>query len=132
MPLKDKLGIAAWCYYDWANSAFTTIVITFVFATYFVSAVAPDPTIGAAQWGFAISASALVIAVLAPVLGAIADRGGRRKPWIILFTAVSVILTGALWFVEPDPAFVLAALIIVALANVGFELGAVEGAVNTA
>ncbi|MBT7031182.1 MAG: MFS transporter, partial [Rhodospirillaceae bacterium] len=75
MPLKDKLGIAAWCYYDWANSAFTTIVITFVFATYFVSAVAPDPTIGAAQWGFAISASALVIAVLAPVLGAIADRG---------------------------------------------------------
>ena len=125
MPLKDKLGIAAWCYYDWANSAFTTIVITFVFATYFVSAVAPDPTIGAAQWGFAISASALVIAVLAPVLGAIADRGGRRKPWIILFTAVSVILTGALWFVEPDPAFVLAALILVALANVGFELGIV-------
>jgi MFS transporter, UMF1 family len=125
LPLKDKLGIAAWCYYDWANSAFTTIVITFVFATYFVSAVAPDPTIGAAQWGFAISASALVIAVLAPMLGAIADRGGRRKPWIIFFTAISVLLTGALWFVQPDPAYVMAALILVALANVGFEMGIV-------
>ena len=125
MPPKDKLGIAAWCYYDWANSAFTTIIITFVFATYFVSAVAPDPVTGAAQWGFAISASALVIAVLAPVLGAIADRGGRRKPWIVFFTAISVILTGALWFMEPDPSFALAALVIVALANVGFEMGIV-------
>jgi UMF1 family MFS transporter len=125
LPPKNKLGIAAWCYYDWANSAFTTIVISFVFATYFVSAVAPDPTTGAAQWGFAISASALVIAILAPVLGAIADRGGRRKPWIIFFTAISVILTAALWFIEPDPSYVLAALILVALANVGFEMGIV-------
>jgi len=96
-----------------------------VFATYFVSAVAVDPILGAAQWGFAISASALAIAVLAPVLGAIADRGGRRKPWIIFFTALSVLLTGALWFMAPDPSYVLPALILVALANVGFEMGIV-------
>ena len=71
MPAKEKLGIAAWCYYDWANSAFTTIVITFVFATYFVSAIAVDPILGAAQWGFAISASALLRAAVSEL-----DIGG--------------------------------------------------------
>ncbi|MDP6428485.1 MAG: MFS transporter [Rhodospirillales bacterium] len=121
----NRRGIAAWCFYDWANSAFTTIVITFVFATYFASAVAEDKTLGAAQWGFAISASGLAIAFLAPVLGAIADRGGRRKPWIFFFTVFSVLLTAALWFIAPDPAYVVPALILVALANVGFEMGIV-------
>ncbi|MEE2760433.1 MAG: MFS transporter [Pseudomonadota bacterium] len=124
MP-REKLGIVAWCLYDWANSAFTTIIITFVFATYYVSAVVENATIGAAQWGFAISASALAVAVLAPILGAIADNGGRRKPWIVLFTLLSVLMTGALWFTSPDPSFALTVLVLVALANVGFELGIV-------
>jgi len=123
--VPTKKAIAAWCFYDWGNSAFTTIIITFVFATYFVSAVAEDAAIGAAKWSFAISASGAAIAILGPIFGAIADKGGRRKPWIAAFTALSVILTAGLWFVAPDPAFVLPALVMVVLANVGYELGIV-------
>lgn len=120
-----KRGIAAWCFYDWANSAFTTIIITFVFATYFAKSVAVDEVSGTAQWGFAVSVSGLAIAVLAPILGAIADKGGRRKPWIFGFTYLSVAATALLWFIEPDAAFILAALSLVVLANIGFEMAIV-------
>ncbi len=124
-PGSDKRSLFSWCLYDWANSAFTTVVITFVFATYFAKSVAVDPVSGAAQWGFANSVSALIIAVLAPVLGAIADSGGRRKPWVFAFTVLSVVLTAALWFVEPGSEFIMLALILVVFANVGFEMAIV-------
>ena len=125
MEKSNKRSLVSWCLYDWANSAFTTVVVTFVFATYFAKSVAIDPVTGAAQWGFANSVSAVIIAILAPVLGAIADKGGRRKPWIFAFTLLSVVLTAMLWYVEPDQSFVLFALILVVLANVGFEMGIV-------
>ena len=124
-PRINKRSVFSWCLFDWANSAFTTVVITFVFATYFAKSVAIDPVTGAAQWGFANSVSAFIIAILAPVLGAIADKGGRRKPWVFAFTVLAVALTASLWFVEPDPSFVPLALILIVLANVGFEMGIV-------
>ncbi len=125
MPKPNKRSLFSWCLYDWANSAFTTVIVTFVFATYFAKSVAVDPVSGAAQWGFANSASAVIIAILAPVLGSIADKGGRRKPWIFAFTALSVVLTAGLWFVEPDQSFILLALLLVVFANVGFEMAIV-------
>ena len=70
--------VFAWCLYDWANSAFPTVIITFVFAAYFIKGVAIDEVVGTAQWGTAIALSAVAVAVVSPVLGAIADRGGRR------------------------------------------------------
>jgi len=124
-PTIDRKSVFSWCLFDWANSAFTTVIITFVFATYFAKSVAVDPVTGAAQWGFANSASAVLIAILAPVLGAVADKGGRRKPWVFAFTVLAVALTATLWFVKPDPAFVPLALVLIVLANVGFEMGIV-------
>ncbi len=118
-------AVAAWCCYDWANSAFPTIVITFVFSNYFARAVADSPEAATAQWGVAISLSGLTVAVLAPVLGAIADLAGRRKPWLLLFTLLSVIVGAGLWTVAPDERFVLRALVLVALANAAFEFGQV-------
>ncbi len=117
--------ILAWCFFDWANSSFPTVIITAVFAAYFTEVVAEDREIGTGQWGLAVSLSALAVAALAPVLGAIADRGGRRKPWIVLFTVVCVIAGAALWTVQPEAAFVAMALIFVGLANAAFELGQV-------
>ena len=73
---------AAWCFFDWANSAFPTVIITFVFSVYFVGAIAEDKISGTAQWGYAISFSGIAIALLSPVLGSVADRAGRRKPWL--------------------------------------------------
>ncbi len=117
--------ILAWCFFDWANSAFPTVIITAVFAAYFTEVVAVDRETGTGQWGLAISLSALAVAALAPILGAIADRGGRRKPWIVLFTVVCVIAGAALWVVQPEAAYVSVALVFVGLANAAFELGQV-------
>ena len=118
-------AIAAWCLFDWANSAFPTVIVTFVFAAYFTQAVAPDPETGTGLWGSAISLSAFAVALLAPLLGAVADRGGPRKPWILFFTVVCVLAGGALWTIAPGPALLLFALVVVGIANAAFELGQV-------
>lgn len=101
------------------------MIVTFVFAAYFTRGVAVTPEEGTAQWGLMLSLSGLALAVLAPVLGAIADQGGGRKPWLAVFTTVSVVCAAALWWIEPDPAFLLAALLLVALGNTAFEFGQV-------
>lgn len=122
-PASSRRAIVAWCLYDWANSAFPTVIITFVFAAYFTKAVAVDVETGTGQWALAMSLSGLGVALCAPFLGAIADRSGRRKPWILLFTAFSISAGAALWTVAPDQAFVARALILAGLANWAFELG---------
>lgn len=120
-----RRGILAWCFFDWANSAFPTVIVTFIFAAYFTRAIAETPETGTAQWGWAMSASALLVALIGPVLGAVADQGGRRKPWLAATTALCVAATAALWFVVPGPGLLVLALVLVAFANAAFELGQV-------
>lgn len=118
-------ALISWCLYDWANSAFPTVITTFVFAAYFTKGIAADEVAGTSQWGAAMSLSGLAIALAGPLLGAIADRGGRRKPWIAAFTTLCVILCALLWFARPDPSFALYALVLVAAANFAFEMSGV-------
>jgi UMF1 family MFS transporter len=101
------------------------VIITFVFAAYFTRGVAETPEAGTGQWGLMLSLSGLALAVLAPVLGAIADQGGGRKPWIGAFTAVAVACVFGLWWIEPEARFVVPALLLVALGNMAFEFGQV-------
>jgi UMF1 family MFS transporter len=115
----------AWCLFDWANSGFPTVVTTFVFAAFYAKAVAADDVAGTSQWAFAMSASALAVALTSPLLGAIADRAGGRKPWVFVFTVICVVATALLWLVRPDPAWALAALVFAGLANYAFESGIV-------
>ena len=115
----------AWCLFDWANSPFPTVIITFVFSAYFTQGIIGDPVRGAALWGYAMAASAFAVAVLGPLTGAVADAGGRRKPWLLACTGITVIGGAALWYATPDPSSALWALVWVALANAGFELGMV-------
>ncbi|NIA71022.1 MFS transporter [Pelagibius litoralis] len=123
-PWRGRRGAAiAWCFYDWANSSYPTVIVTFVFAAYFTRGVAETPELGTGQWGMALSISGLVLALLAPILGAIADQGGGRKPWIGFFTLLSVGAALGLWWIEPDPRFILPALLLVALGNAAFEFG---------
>ncbi|MEQ8936894.1 MAG: MFS transporter, partial [Amphiplicatus sp.] len=121
----SKSAVIGWCFYDWANSSFPTVITTFVFAAYFTKAVAADPIAGTEQWGYAISASALLVAITGPILGAIADHGGARKPWLAVLTLVCVAATALLWFTHPTPSDVIWALALVALANYAFEVGMV-------
>ena len=121
----DRRALASWCLYDWANSAFPTVIVTFVFATYFTGSVALDKVTGTAYWGYTMSLSALAVAIVAPIFGAIADNSGRRKPWLGFFTTLCIFASCFLWFVEPDPSFALMALVTAGLANFAFETGMV-------
>ncbi len=125
LPGAGRRARVAWCLYDWANSSFPAVILTFVFAAYFARGVAVTPVQGTGLWGMAISASAIAIAIASPVLGAIADCNGPRKPWLGAFTILCVISTACLWWVRPSPDWILLALVLVAVANFSFELGVV-------
>jgi UMF1 family MFS transporter len=118
----SKKGLFAWALYDWANSAFFVMILTFIFAAYFSSAIAENENEGTALWGNMVGLAGFVIAILAPLLGSIADEGGRRKPWVFFFTVMGVIGSGLLWFVEPSSDFIWFALIAAFFATVGAEL----------
>jgi len=122
---KTVRAAIAWAFYDWANSPFTAVVTTFVFATYFTESVAADKTAGSAQWGFMQGAAALLIAVLSPILGAIADHAGRRKPWLLVCTLGMAAGSALLWFVQPQAADAVLLLLAVGFAIVAFEIGTV-------
>ena len=118
--------MASWCLYDWANSAFTTLVVTFVYATYFTQTFTEDADRGTALWSRGITISSLIIALIAPVLGAMADRSGLRRRFLIAATLVSAGATAWLTFIVPGTGnAVLAALTLFVIANVGFEVGMV-------
>lgn len=121
----SRRAIAAWCLYDWGNSAFPTVIGTFLFSAYFAEAVAPTSEIGTALWGQATALTGLAVALVSPVLGAIADQGGRRKPWLAVLSAVSVVATALMWFVTPEPSAILLALVLYGIASFGFELAVV-------
>lgn len=126
-PQRDRpRSIAAWCLYDWANSAFTTLVVTFIYATYFSQTFAPDENTGTALWSRGVALSSLFIALLSPFFGAMADRGGTRRRYLLVTTLVCVVSTAALTFVTPSqPAAVWWALGLFVIGNVAFEMGMV-------
>ncbi|MEM9664818.1 MAG: MFS transporter [Bacteroidota bacterium] len=115
-----RRAIVSWMVYDFANSAFTTLVVTFVYATYFTEAIAPDSNTGTALWSRGITASAIIIALLSPIMGALADRGGSRKVFLLISTVVCIAATVGLFF--PLPGDVTQALVWFVVANVAFEM----------
>lgn len=124
-PTPSDRGIRAWMLFDWANQPFQTLVVTFVFGPWFVAQAIGDPVQGQALWGWASAAAGAVAALLAPVLGATADRTGGRKAWVLAASVPYVVGCLGLWLATPamaDPTIVLVAF---ALAFVGSELGVV-------
>jgi len=97
----SRRGIWGWMLFDWAAQPFFTVVTTFIFGPYFVSRMASDPAAGQAAWGYGIAAAGIVIAVLSPVLGSIADQTGPRKPWIACFAAIKIVSLCMLWTAAP-------------------------------
>jgi len=121
--LGNTRAIWSWALYDFANSPFSTLVVTFVFGTYFTQAIASDPIVGTALWSRAMTITALIVALCSPVLGALADRGGYRKAFVIIFTLICAAATTALYGVLPGQ--VMAALVLVVVANIAYEFASV-------
>jgi MFS transporter, UMF1 family len=121
-----RAAVVSWILFDWAAQPYFTLITTFVFAPYFANFVAPDPAKGQALWGFATAAAGLTIALMSPVLGAIADASGRRKPWIAGFGALLVIGSCLMWLGRPgDPGVIVPLLLAYAVASVGIEFATV-------
>ena len=119
----DRRAVWSWAFYDFGNSAFTTLVVTFVYATYFTQGLAENVLAGTALWSRGVTITAVVVAVLSPFLGAWADRRGARKRFLFASTAVCVVFTALLFF--PTSGQVMQALVCVVVANIAFELGMV-------
>jgi MFS transporter, UMF1 family len=118
-------SVAAWCLFDWANTAVSTVILTFVFSVYFAKGIVGDEAEGSSLWAYAIGVSGIIVALLAPILGAIADHAGRCKPWLALLVILTVLPTALLWFARPEPAMVPFALVMTVLSCVAVELGQV-------
>src|SRR5262249_2924743 len=122
----SRAAVISWIFFDWAAQPYFTLITTFVFAPYFANFVAPNPATGQALWGFAAAGAGFSIALLSPVLGAIADASGRRKPWIAGFGALLVIGASAMWIGKPgDPSIIPPLLLAYAIASVGVEFATV-------
>src|ERR1700761_1503190 len=128
VPAKypPRSAVISWIFFDWAAQPYFTLITTFVFAPYFATHVAPTPAEGQSLWGFATAAAGLAIALMSPVLGAIADASGRRKPWIAGFGVLLVIGSGLMWFGKPGDASVISPLLLAyAIATIGVEFATV-------
>lgn len=112
--------IWGWFFFDWASQPYNTLLITFIFAPY-IKELVGDGTAAQSAWGFGIGTAGLVIAILAPVLGALADTGGNRMRWIWLFSMMYVVGAGGLWFAAPGDFNLILILTFFAIGMIGME-----------
>ncbi len=108
----------SWYLYDFGNSAYAAVVLLAVFSAYFQGEVVGGAE-GTRLWGIAVGVAMLVVAVTAPILGAIADYSGNKKAFLLFYTTVAIIFTGALFFAEPGR--VALSMIFFILAEIGYR-----------
>lgn len=118
--MKGKGRIISWAFFDFANTAFSVIIVTVIYSKYFTNYVADGRRW---LWGLAVSISMILAALLSPPMGAIADFSRNRKRFLLLFTLVSVICTALMFFVGKGD--VILGLVLFIFANIGFEAGLV-------
>ncbi|MSP41992.1 MAG: MFS transporter [Alphaproteobacteria bacterium] len=100
--ISRRRGQYAWALLDWAHQPYFTLIATFIFAPYFANHFTGNAVRGQEIWGYSQSFAGACIALLSPLLGAFADRMGRRKPWIAAFGVSYVLGNALLWFAAPD------------------------------
>lgn len=121
--MSSKLKIFIWTLFDFANTSYSIIIVTFLYAVYFKQTVSEGKPIGDLYWSLGTSIAMLITAIISPVLGAIADYSAGKKRFLLFFTLQCIIATALLIFVEKGN--VLSGLILFIIANVGFEAGLV-------
>ncbi len=119
--IKNKGEILSWCMFDFANSSFTTIIITVVFSVYFTKIVAGGATGGDRLWGLANFTSQLFVLLSAPLVGAIADFSASKKRFLFCTYLTCILFTALLTFVKPGQVWI--ALFFFVIANFGFSSG---------
>ena len=118
--MKDKIRIFNWTLFDFANTAFSVIIVTVIYSKYYSNYVTGGQRW---LWGLAVSLSMVLAALLSPPLGAIADVSRNRKRFLLIFTLLSVSCTALMFFIQKGD--ILFGFILFVLANIGFEAGLV-------
>ncbi len=119
-PFYSRGKIFAWTLFDFANTAYSVIIVTVIFSTYFTNMVA-----GGQQWlwGLTVSISMILAAAISPPLGAAADYSRNKKTFLLLFTITSIVCTALMFYVHTG--MVLFGMVLFVIANIGFEGGIV-------
>lgn len=111
--------VLSWSLYDFGSSAFNTLMLTFIYGVFFAKIMAPDFDTGTVMWTRALNITAVIVAIISPIMGAVADYSGRKKLFLTSFATLSLVFTTLLFFIKPGAAT--AALLIFIIANIGFE-----------
>ena len=121
--INSKKSILAWSLYDWANSAFATTVMAGFFPVFFKEYWSTTDSVTLSTWylGLGNSIASILVAVLAPFIGAIADRGTAKKKLLIFFAFLGIIATGGLWIVNQGHWQI--AILFYIIASIGFMAG---------
>ncbi len=98
---RASRGLLCWALFEWARNPYVLVITIYIYATYFTRDIIGDPVRGQALWAAIQGYAGIAIAVLAPFLGAMADAGGRRKPWVAGFALLLAVSASALWFGKP-------------------------------
>ena len=122
-PRVGSHKLFSWLLFDFANTSFSVMMVTFAFPLYFKNIICGGEPVGDALWGASLSGSMLIVALVSPVLGAVADFSGRRKRFLFAFTLLSIAATALLGFTGPG--YILVAALLFIAANAGFEGGLV-------
>mgnify|MGYP000038292818 CR=1 FL=1 len=122
--VSARRRIWGWWAFDWASQPYNTLLLTFVFAPY-VKDLLGDGSAAQAAWGYGVGAAGLLIAVLAPVLGAIADRAGGRMRFIWLFSALYLIGAWGLWYAVPGDFSLAPIMMLFGMGLVGMEFATI-------
>lgn len=121
--MGNRFRIFIWTLFDFANTSFSVLILTTAYSVYFREIVTGNSQIGDFLWGLAFSISMFIVAFISPFLGAIADYGSNKKTFLLIFTLLCIVSTGLMFFVERGD--VLLGMILLILANIGFEGGLV-------
>ncbi len=128
-PAAGRRERFAWCLFDFANSSYNTVVVTFLWVTFFAEALVGDKGLGNRYWGTMLVITGVVVAVLSPLLGALADRTAHKRRYLVVFSLVTIIGTALLFFPSVDPDLGRAtdqtlwfAMVVFVVANICFEL----------
>ena len=122
--VAGRSGILGWMFFDWAAQPFFTVIITFIFGPYFVASLGPDKVAGQTAWANAATVAGIVIALTAPLAGALSDATGGNKRFIGVLAIVQIAALCMLWQAAPGSGYFWPAVMIV-LATVAAELSVV-------
>ncbi|MBU1100833.1 MAG: MFS transporter [Bacteroidetes bacterium] len=119
----SKSRIFIWTLFDFANTSYSIVVVTFIFAVYFKQHILQGESIGDFYWSIGTSVSMLITAIISPILGAVADHSAGKKRFLLGFTLLCIVSTSLLYYVGVGDVFW--ALLLFITANIGFEAGLV-------